>query len=307
MNLVEKVEFYAESKEERLPNFESDFPYTMSCAKLDKYIGRFAPWHWHKAVELFYMESGTLEYNTPKGKMVFPAGSGGFVNSNVLHMTRTVSHTEENVQLLHIFDPSFISGNQGSRIEKRYILPIVTSPQMEILGFFPEQREHAAMLGLIREAFCLKEHETGYEIKIREALSRIWMLIFEGFYSQCSGNVKADKNDERLKTMLIYIHEHFADKIPVSELASTVYLSERECFRLFRNYLHVTPTEYIRGCRLRAACQMLANGRESITNIGRACGLGDGSYFGKIFREYAGCTPMEYRRKWQDRNRNCPK
>ena len=40
-------------------------------------------------MELFYVESGVVEYYIPKGKAVFPAGSGGLVNSNVLHMTKS--------------------------------------------------------------------------------------------------------------------------------------------------------------------------------------------------------------------------
>lgn len=255
MKIIQKLEFHTGSKEERLPNFTTDFPYIMSYAELDKYIGQLVPWHWHKAVELFYMESGTLEYCTPKGKILFPPGSGGFVNSNILHMTRTVSHTEKNIQLLHIFDPSFISGSQGSRIDKKYIIPIITSPQMEILALYPDNPLQAEILYLIKSAFSLSVNEIGYEIKIREALSRIWIMLFEAFYSQLDRNVKYDKNDERLKMMLIYIHEHFGDKITISELASTAYLSERECFRLFHNYLHITPSEYIRSYRLQEACR----------------------------------------------------
>lgn len=45
---------------------------------------------------------------------------------------------------------------------------------------------------------------------------------------------------------------------------------------------------------------MLAKGHESVTVISHACGLGSSSYFGKVFREYAHCTPVEYRKKWQD-------
>ncbi|WP_437439574.1 helix-turn-helix transcriptional regulator [Enterocloster citroniae] len=61
--------------------------------------------------------------------------------------------------------------------------------------------------------------------------------------------------------------------------------------------MHMTPMEYIKDYRLQMACQMLARGQESITMISNACGLGSSSYFGKIFRDYAHCTPLEYRKK----------
>ena len=89
MKNIHSIEFYTGSKEELLPGFEKDFPYIASRAELDKYIGHYVPWHWHKTVELFYMESGSIEYDTPGGKLLFPAGSGGIVNSNVLHMTKS--------------------------------------------------------------------------------------------------------------------------------------------------------------------------------------------------------------------------
>ena len=96
-----EVHFYNGTKEELLPGFEKDFPYIASRAELDRYIECYVPWHWHRTVELFYVESGSVEYDTPKGKILFPAGSGGMVNSNVLHMTKAISKYEKNVQLLH--------------------------------------------------------------------------------------------------------------------------------------------------------------------------------------------------------------
>lgn len=88
MKNIQSIEFYTGSKEELLPGFEKDFPYIASRAELDKYIGGYVPWHWHRTVELFYMESGSIEYDTPRGKILFPAGSGGMINPNVLHMTK---------------------------------------------------------------------------------------------------------------------------------------------------------------------------------------------------------------------------
>ena len=62
----------------------------------------------------------------------------------------------------------------------------------------------------------------------------------------------------------------------------------------------MTPVEYITAYRLQAACQMLAKGQEAVTVISHECGLGSSSYFGKVFREYAYCSPTEYRKKWQN-------
>lgn len=307
MKNVQKLEFHAGSKEELLPDFTPEFPYIASNAELDKYAGRSAPWHWHKAIELFYMESGTLEYYTPKKKISFPAGSGGFINSNVLHMTRAISKTERNIQRLHIFDAALISGNCGSRIDKKYVMPITANPRIDLYAFYPDNLVHADILNLIKKAFTLCENDIGYEIKTREALSEIWLKLFELFSASFDEEGKYDKNDERLKKILVYIHEHFAEKITVSELAAVACLSERECFRLFQSYLHTTPTKYIQSYRLQAACEMLINGQDTITDIGHACGLGNTSYFGRIFRQYQNCTPIEYRKKWQNSPILCPK
>lgn len=307
MKNVEKLEFHAGSKEELLPGFEAEFPYIASRAELDKYAGRSAPWHWHRAIEIFYMESGTVEYCTPKKKMAFPSGTGGFINSNVLHMTKAVSRTEKNIQRLHIFDTALISGSEGSRIDKKYIIPLCADPQIDIYAFYPDHPAHAEILNLTEDAFHLDENGIGYELKIRGALSEIWLKLFELLSSSFGGKEKYDKNDERLRNMLVYIHEHFAGRITVSELAAAACLSERECFRLFRSYLHTTPAKYIQSCRLQEACRMLINGQDTVTDIGHACGLGSSSYFGRIFRECQNCTPMEYRKKWQDSDILCPK
>lgn len=133
MQQIRQIEFEAGSREERLPGFAPDFPYIATRAELDRYAEQFVPWHWHRAVELFYMESGALEYETPAGRMVFPKGSGGFVNSNVLHMTRPLACGEENLQLVHLFDPSFIAGEQGSRIGQKYVLPLTAAAQVELI------------------------------------------------------------------------------------------------------------------------------------------------------------------------------
>lgn len=299
MKNIRTIEFQTGSKEELLPGFTPDFPYIASRVELDKFIERSVPWHWHRTVELFYVEKGALVYHTPGRTILFPAGSGGIVNSNILHMTRTASRTEKTIQLLHMFDVSLLAGKQGSRIEQTYITPMITAPQVEMLSLFPTDPMQAEILKRIRDSFRLTDHEFGYEIKLRSVLSEIWLLLFEQFRTIPVQTGKRNINSEKIKRMLIHIHEHYAEKISISEIAAAAFLSERECFRVFHDCLHMTPVEYIKSYRLEMACRMLAESPDSITAVSHACGLGSSSYFGKVFREYAHCTPSEYRRKCQ--------
>ncbi len=298
MKDIHSIKFQNGTKEELLPDITPDFPYIASHVEMDKYAEPFVPWHWHKEVELFYLQSGVLEYYTPKGKVVFPAGSGGLVNSNVLHMTKPQENVRNTVQLLHIFDTSFI-GTQGGRIDQKYITPILAARQLELFALYPNNPEHVQILNLIQESFHYNENDFGYEMKLRAVLSDIWLQLLTMSLPLLKEK-RDDKINDRIKLMMIYVHEHYAEKISISEIAAAAFSSERECFRTFHECLHMTPVDYIRNYRLQMACLMLTKSKEKITFISHACGFGSSSYLGKIFLEHIGCTPIEYRNKWQN-------
>lgn len=56
MKIVRGINFIEGSREEELPNFESNFPYIASRVELNQYEEDSIPWHWHKSVEVFYVE-----------------------------------------------------------------------------------------------------------------------------------------------------------------------------------------------------------------------------------------------------------
>lgn len=301
---IQSIELDKESGEELLPGFQSDFPYIATCAQLDRYASPNIPWHWHRAVELFYIESGSLEYTTPTQTQIFPAGSGGFVNSNVLHASKVLTPHIKTTQLLHIFDPSFLGGISGSRIDSKYILPVTANPALEMIPLSPDDSLQAEVLDIIRNAFALNPAEDGYELLLRNLLTEVWIklarLVPKTKFAHQSGT------EDQIKTMLIYIHNHYRRTISVDELAASVHTSKRVCFRLFQEQLHTTPVAYMRSFRLQKACQMLESTNLPVARIGEECGLGAPSYFGKIFREQFGLSPAQYRQKWHNRDSFSP-
>lgn len=301
MKNIQSIQIDSNSCEEILPGFSPEFPYIATYAQLDHYADSFTPWHWHRPVELFYIQSGCLAYTTPGGRWEFPAGSGGFVNSNVLHTSTFQRQKESNIQLLHIFDPSLIAGEPGCLIEKKYILPLITASDIEIIPLFPDNPLHSDILGSIQAAFALQESQWGYELELRSALTSIWLKLFALAQPQTL-RYRRNDGDIHIKKLMVYIHKHYQQPLCVEELAQIISVSKRACFRLFQEHLHTTPTAYIRRYRLQKACQMLVHGNDSVTRIAYQCGLGSSSYFGKVFRDVYQCTPLEYRRKWHDRD-----
>lgn len=297
MKRITSIEILSRDNREILPGFSDSFPYISSRAEINRYFGSHVPWHWHSAAELFYIESGELEYSTPGRKQIFPAGSAGFVNSGVLHMSRPAEGSLETVQLLHLFDPALISGIPGGRIAETYVIPLQTSG-CELL-FIPPDHPLAEAL---KQSFRLREGERGFELRIRAALSEMWLQLID-LADAGADAAGAPKASDRLKCMMVYVHRNYSRKISIADLADAGLVSKRECHRLFRDQLHCTPLEYITSYRLQMAGERLRNSHESITGIAQSCGFSTSSHFGKIFSARFGCTPCQFRRFWQDRDK----
>ncbi|WP_394916419.1 helix-turn-helix domain-containing protein [uncultured Robinsoniella sp.] len=77
----------------------------------------------------------------------------------------------------------------------------------------------------------------------------------------------------------------------------TANISTRECSRCFQRCIKLSPMNYLNEHRIRMAAQMLLQTNKSIMTISECCGFSSSSYFGKIFQDYMGCTPKNYRKK----------
>ena len=213
------------------------------------------------------------------------------INSNVLH--KAVGYGDAGDNYLHLFDPVLISGSPGSSIERKYVLPLIMSSQTEMIIL--DAKQHAEILQMLRSSFDIPADTPGYELRIRSALSEIWLRLLQIAQPEENREDKDSSTSELIKRMLIYIHEHYGEKLTVQSIAGAASVSERTCFDLFRRNLRISPIEYLNSYRLRMACQMLTQTTQSVTAISGACGMNN-SYFSQVFREATGFTPLEYRR-----------
>lgn len=142
----------------------------------------------------------------------------------------------------------------------------------------------------------------GWELRLRDELSEVWLDFVELARPRLSdGPAEMPRpREERLRAMLDFVGRHYAERISVADVAAAAFASERECHRTFREELGVTPAQYLRDYRIQQACRMLAHTTRPIAAVGEMSGLGTASHFGQVFRAAMGCTPREYRSRWQD-------
>src|SRR6185503_20991149 len=86
------------------------------------------------------------------------------------------------------------------------------------------------------------------------------------------------------------------DHLSLPALAREARLSPYHFLRTFRHLTGVTPHQYVRRLRLRAAAMQLAVGPGRIADVAFDSGFGDVSNFNHAFRTEFGKSPRDYRR-----------
>ena len=105
-----------------------------------------------------------------------------------------------------------------------------------------------------------------------------------------------DASEDRIKSMLTFIHTHYDEPLGVAAIAASANISEREAYRCFRQVLGTTPTLYLLHHRIDRAARMLVETRMTVTQISLACGFSSPSYFCKAFHDLTGVSPRDFRR-----------
>jgi AraC-like DNA-binding protein len=272
------------------------FPCGGYVTTVGDHITERLPWHWHEEIEIMVVTGGALKLDVPDRTMVLEEGEAVFINSSVLHTAVNVGRSVCEIKSF-VFAPRLIYGELESAVEQKYVRPLIHCPQLSAIHFQKDIQWHREVIRCMEEAFVLYEEEKfGYEILVRECLSKLWFLIVSNQWSELT-QYRNSQNTEtvRVKEMLAYIHEHYAEVISLKNIAGSAAVSERECLRCFNNVLGTTPMKYLLSHRISVAAGLLTNSDFNITEICKLSGFESPSYFSLKFKALTDKTPSEYR------------
>jgi len=283
------------NQRELRPHGSADFPCAVySEIYSPEHMPEF-PWHWHEEMELLYISSGCMELRVPGRILRLKSGAGAFINSGILHYGKAAPSCG-----LHslVFSPLLVSGSGGSAIDRKYIQPLIHCAALPALRFGKDAAGAGAAASIEAAFTALKNAVPGAELAARAELSRVFLIICRKYRSRIAEEGGALSPDSgRVRKMMNYIHEHYAEPLSLAEIAASAAIGGRECLRCFKRSIQIPPLQYVIMCRLRQSAQLLENSAESIADIAYACGFASPASFTQLFRRYYGSTPREYRQR----------
>lgn len=260
----------------------------------------YIPCHWHPEVEILLVTEGSLHYQVDLEEYdIFP-GEAIFVNSNQLHAGYPTSDKDTRMHSL-IFHPSFIYGKESSLIYQKYVQPLLENSAFPSCHMKPDDEEQALFLKQMDKCYYLhKNQPANWELELLTTMAGSWMHLWNlscRKVSQVPVSRKASRDRQNIRAFLDFVHEHYAEKLTLADLADASALSPGECGRLCNRVLHQTPMNYLLSYRIEQSIPDLLNHELSITEIALKVGFSGSSYYAEIFRRMKGVSPREFRNR----------
>lgn len=286
-----------ENQLETIEGINPEYPYVLHHVNLGD---TKVPWHWHVEVEFVYVISGCLKLSTTGKSYLFQKNEAFFINTNVLCTMESENSGQPGTIDSHLFHSVFLSGHFKSVFETKYVEPVLQNKKLEILAIRGENTRQQELLAKLRKVSYLQKKENT-EFQTRNLFSDIWILLLEEIKYQDRTDLPLKQySQERIQSMMSFIHQNYQNKITLEEIASSASVSKRECLRCFQRSIHKTPFAYLVDYRIEMAEKLLKTTDLSVVDIALQTGFSNGAYFGMIFKKNCGKSPGEYRKKYSD-------
>lgn len=252
-------------------------------------------WHWHPEVEVIYVLEGTATVLAGSGSYRLSAGTAAFLNTQVIHCFRSEGST---ILPNLVFSPEIIAPEK-SLLYRKFVAPVLHSG-VDIQVFSPETFEDGAVLDCLREVIAHQEQSSPSEFRTVRLLMALWEAIGSRVRTEGNPEDRGLRAQTQLQRMMQYVHTHYAGKVTLEELAGEVSISKSSAMKLFRQYMHTSPIDYLISYRLKQAAKLLTTTRGSVSAIAEQTGFENVGYFCRKFKAVFSQTPSQYRRESQE-------
>ena len=282
---------------EHIPHNGTAFPITFfrdELVTLRNYTGSL---HWHPDFEIATAELSPLDFQIGLQHITLQPGESIFINENVLHAIRQLSGEVPDPMPNIVFSGALVA-SENAAIYQKYIRPIACCESLPYILFRQNVGWHGEVNRLVKDIYSrMRTQEPCYEMAVQREICAVLELIFAHFEEipRCEAYRVQFNARIRLHRMLSFIHEHYAEKMTLHDIASAAHVSRSEAGRCFKAFMGCSPMEALIQYRLQMAYRQLKDTTRTLQEISYTCGFNSVNYFCRQFRRVYGCTPGQIR------------
>ncbi|MBW4084296.1 response regulator [Paenibacillus sp. S150] len=105
--------------------------------------------------------------------------------------------------------------------------------------------------------------------------------------------------EELFRQLEQYLQQHIYAQISIADVALKFHVSPSYISRIIKRYSQKTFVHYFMQLKIAEARRLIAAKPElKVKELSEVLSFGDQHYFSKVFKEYTGCSPTEYKEGW---------
>ena len=252
--------------------------------------GSYIPMRWHRAVEIIYMQEGSLDVTVESESFTIQKGDCIVINGNVLHSTKCTSpNTAILLQIPLDFMEKYIP-NPGKLI---FLFDFRTKDQRQ-------QTKQSMFKTILEQLQIINDvRPDGYLLRFNSLMFELLFQLYHNFAVKIlQNNTSQEKKDmDRLEPVLDYISEHYRESISLNEIAEVASLQTGYFCRFFKKKMGITFLEYQNEYRLSFIYRDLITTRDPVHVILEQHGFTNYKLFRRMFLEHFGNTPTQIRKQ----------
>lgn len=257
--------------------------------------------HFHNYMEIGFCYEGEGSMTLGDQEVRFGGREFSVIPKNYPHTTLSDIGNISRWEYLFVDVEEILGYMRSNPVRMERVLQRINSRAL----FFHESEQPKMAAKILEVMDIMRESQ---EFHVEEARGVLAALLAEIARVNCvEGEAKMDENSQRVTSVvtdaLNFISIHYMEPIKVEDIARTCHISETHFRRMFSASMNISPLDYINLVRIQAACDSLRKSDDSISDIAHKCGFTTSSTFNRNFRQIMGTTPMEWRKRPQNYER----
>lgn len=291
MNLSE-YQNYHETKS----HTTAEFPYnTYLCSIPRDFL--HVPLHWHSELELIVIKKGRGTVSADLEKRSVTSGDIVLIRPGQLHSIEQEGHHSMEYENI-IMKPELLMSGEADLCASRFILPFINGEMTCSTFLTPELSYYHDTYNCVCQIdlLCATRPE-GYQLAVKGLLFQFFFFIISNRQKKETASASQTKSLEKMKMILKYVEEHYAEKISIEDMAELTYYSKSHFMKFFKSHMGTGFTEYLNDYRLTMAERLLCSSGGSVLDIAEQSGFDNLSYFNRLFKRKYGLSPGKWRKE----------